>query len=315
MILQFAKLPPPIGGITIHVKRLVLGIKQEADINVEVLDYSREKNIKIIFKKIFKAKVIHVHLSRQSHRLLFIIIFKFLLKKVIVTFHGKKDFSNKFDYWSLLLANRSIVLNESTLKKAKEITSKVSLIGAFIPPLNKSLVSTLKDSTIFEIQNLKAKCSHCFSTNAFKVVFDGNKEEIYGGSLLTKIFKETPNIGLVFSDPTGEYKTYLLEKFKALPDNVLFINYSHDFIDVINITDCVIRATTTDGDPLSVKESLFFKTDAICSNVIQRPAGTIIYDDENNLKEKLINYENYKGEFANYLHEDNLLKLIQLYKK
>ena len=314
MILQFAKSPPPIGGITIHIKRLVAGLKDKESIDVEILDYSRERNFKVIFIKIFRAKVIHIHLSRESLRFFFVILFKLLFKKVIITFHGKKDFSNKFDLLSILIANKSIVLNKFTLNKAKKITNKVIQIGAFLPPLNMSSTNSLNKSSIVEIEKMKAIYNNCFSINAWKVVFDQNKQEIYGGSLLVEIFKESSNIGLVFSDPTGQYKEFLTNKFKVIPENILFINYSHDFIDVINITDCTIRSTTTDGDPLSVKESLYFNKDAICSNIIERPIGAIVYFDKSDLEEKLINYNSYQGEFKKYIHEDNLKKLTQIYQ-
>jgi hypothetical protein len=315
MILQFAKIPPPIGGITIHVKRLVDSInKLQSEKLVDILDYARERKLKIIFLKIYKAKIVHIHLSRQSHRLFFIIFFKFLLKKVVVTFHGKKDFSNKFDYLSLIIANRAIVLNQGTYDKAIKITKSVYLIGAFIPPTNKIMASTIKPSTLVEIEKLKKNYKFLFSTNAFKVVFDDNNEEIYGGSLMIKIFSEFKDIALVFSDPTGDYKSFLIKKYKVLPENVYFIDYIHDFIEIIKLSDCTIRATTTDGDPLSVKESLFFTTNVICSNVVDRPKGVITYKSENDLKEIINNYSNYGREYLSYSYEDNVSKIMNIYK-
>ena len=190
-VLQFAKIPPPIGGVTIHVKRLVETINKFQSSNlVDILDYSREKNLKIIFLKIYKAKIIHIHLSRQSHRLFFIIFFKVLLKKVVVTFHGKKDFSNKFDYLSLIFSSWAIVLNKDTYEKAIKITKSINLIGAFIPPTDEIVASTINPSTLVEIEKLKRNYKYLFSTNAFNVVFDDNNEEIYGGSLIIKIFSE-----------------------------------------------------------------------------------------------------------------------------
>ena len=315
MILQFAKIPPPIGGITIHVKRLISAIKNVDEINVDLLDYSKERNIKEILKKIYRSKLVHVHLSRQSHRLFFIIFFKLLCKKVIVTFHGKKDFTNKFDYLSLIFSNTSIVLNNDTYDKAIKITKRVDLIGAFIPPFDERVASTIKPSTLVEIENLKRNYKYLFSTNAFKVAFDNNNEEIYGGSFMLNVFSELKDVALVFSDPTAEYKRFFTHKFKVLPKNVFFINYIHDFIEVLKLTDCSIRATTTDGDPLSVKESLFFKTNVICSDVVDRPKGVIKYKYKNDFKKIIKNYTNSESEYLNYLHEENVTKIIEVYKK
>ena len=314
-VLQFAKIPPPIGGITIHVKRLVDSINRLQSENlVDILDYSRERKLKIIIFKIYRAKIVHIHLSRQSHRLFFIIFFKFLYKKVVVTFHGKKDFTNKFDYLALIFANRAIVLNQDTYSKAIKISKRALLVGAFIPPNTGLEASTIKPSTLLEIEKLRSNHKYLFSTNAFNVAFDDNDMEIYGGSLMINIFSELKDVALVFSDPTGDYKRFLIKKYEVLPENVYFINYSHDFIEIIKLSDCTIRATTTDGDPLSVKESLFFSTNVICSNVVDRPNGVITYNSEKDLKEIINNYSNYGQEYLGYSHEDNVSKIINIYK-
>ena len=81
-ILQFAKLPPPIGGVSIHVSRLISQTKVNQEFNMKVLDYSKEKKIFSIINKIFTSKIIHVHLSNKKLRF----FFAFLIISLTVVF-------------------------------------------------------------------------------------------------------------------------------------------------------------------------------------------------------------------------------------
>ena len=44
------------------------------------------------------------------------------------------------------------------------------------------------------------------------------------------------------------------------------------------MSDLTLRATNTDGDALSIRESLFLNTPIIASNATSRPTGTIVFD-------------------------------------
>ena len=313
MILQFAKLPPPIGGISIHAKRLLESL-EKLSIEADILDYSKKKKVINIIKKIYKSDVVHIHLSRKLHRLLFIIIFKIIGKKVITTFHGRYTFDNKYDRISLKLSNRSIVLNKFSFDNSTNFVNRTTLIGAFIPPLFIDKVS-IKNETEQYIEKLKNKYGNVFCTNAWNVSFDENNSEIYNGSLLVDIFSKTSNSALVFSDPVGNYKSYLLKKYKQLPKNIFFITYSHDFIDIIKMTSALIRATTTDGDSLSVREALYFSKNVITSNVVDRPNGCIIYKTNEELESIINNYDTIKKPEIDSSYINNATLIIDEYKR
>lgn len=312
MILQIGKVPPPIGGISIHVQRLLKEFENDS-INLELLDYSKNKNILEIIGMIWRCNIVHIHLSRKLHRLLFIFFFKLLLKKVIVTFHGEFDFKNKYDYLSLKYANIIIVLNKISYENAINIRSdSVHLIGAFIPPQTKKS-NSLKQETKIVIEKFKSHYNNVFCTNAWNVVFDKDKREIYNGSLLVELFDKLKTSALLFSDPVGNYSNFLKNKYGNLPENIHFINYQHDFIDVINYVDAFIRPTTTDGDSLSVHEALYYNKDVIVSDVVDRPTGCILYHDIVELENKIKNFDQYKGHFKNYSSKDNIFELRKLY--
>ena len=56
------------------------------------------------------------------------------------------------------------------------------------------------------------------------------------------------------------------------------------------ISDVFIRPTTTDIEGISVKEALWVNTPAIASDVCERPAGTLLFENRNylDLKDKVL---------------------------
>ncbi|WP_196889211.1 hypothetical protein [Aureivirga sp. CE67] len=307
MILQFSKLPPPIGGVTIHVSRLIHRANKEY--KIDVLDYSKEKNMFSILRKVFSARIIHIHLSNKKLRLIFTILFKLFFKKVIITFHGKYDFKNTFDKYSLKWSSASILLNDFSFKNAQKIKQKNTYkIGAFIPPVEENIIP-LKEEYSHKIELLKKKYEMVFSTNASSLVYDENGEEIYMGTQIVEYFKNKKDIALVFSSPNDRYFRFLKEKFTVVSDNIYFINEKHDFVNVIKQTDGLIRATTKDGDSLSVKEALFYQKPVFATDVVDRPSEVNTFSDfqefdkkykSNNLETKIV--------------VDNSLEIFKLYK-
>ena len=55
-------------------------------------------------------------------------------------------------------------------------------------------------------------------------------DEIYGILSLIKIFKNNLHLGLVISDPSGNYLTYLEKNKMFISKNILVINENHSFL-------------------------------------------------------------------------------------
>lgn len=311
MILMISKLPPPIGGVTVHVKRLVQKLKERDDFQVDVLDYSRLKNPLKFIIKISNAKLIHIHLSNKLFRFLLVLLLRLVNKKIVVTFHGKYDFQNIMDRIVLGTSTFSLVLNEFTYMHAIKFNCKVKLIGAFIPPIEKDLIALDAEieNNIKNIQN--RDYTSVFCTNASSYVLDKNGNEIYLGTELLKFFDSNQNYALIFSDPSGSYTKYFKKKHLKVPENVYIINRPHDFINIIKLSDALIRATTMDGDSLSIKEALFYKKPVLATDVVDRPADVILFSNFENLKSKIENIEEF-----NVLNsvKDSSSDIIKLYQ-
>lgn len=308
MILQFSKLPPPIGGVTIHVSRLIFKSLSLKNMKIEALDYSNEKNIFKWIQKIISSKIIHIHLSNKKLRFVFVLLFKFFSKKVIITFHGKYDFENIFDKWTLKLSTVSILLNDFSYSNAASIKKKgVYKIGAFIEPIESQIVP-LKEEFVKNINVLKDKYKKVFCTNASSLAYDEKGREIYMGTEIITYFQNKKDIALVFSSPNEEYFNFLKEKFILFSENIYFIKEMHDFVNVIKNTNALIRATTMDGDSLSVKEALFYQKSVFATNVVDRPKGVITFSDFSDFEKKYTSSA-IKVESV----EDNSLEIFSLY--
>ena len=135
-----------IGGISVHIRRLVALLSSDFDIRVideSKLKFSdgktfnlRSKNFIEYVKLIGTSDVVHIHTSINWVRFLHIVLSKVLLKKVVVTLHSimhieHKKYNIPFRC-SMALANKVIVVNEKInheIGKAKGI-----LMPAFFTP-------------------------------------------------------------------------------------------------------------------------------------------------------------------------------------
>lgn len=294
-ILQFAVLPPPIGGVSVHVQRLIDRCSTDDTIYCDIYDYSRDKNPINFFWKLYCADLIHIHLSNKTLRKHLVRLLKFFGKKSITTFHGQYSFEDERDIYALLHSTKSIVLNLFSINNAKKVgITNVVLGGAFIPP-SSTRIKPLRQQLLNQVTHFIGNYERTFCTNASSYVLDKFGKEIYMGTELLRFFRNHPQWGLIFSDSSATYKDYFNEKGIEIPNNVLMISEKHDFVNIIKYSDAFIRATTMDGDSLSVKESLYYKVPVFATNVVDRPAGTIVFENVEDLADVFKNINCYNS--------------------
>jgi len=297
-LLILGKIPPPIGGVTIHVKRLLKLIQGEG-IVCDFFDLNKFKLFNFL-RKMFNSEIAHCHSNNRLFLFLFSLTGIIFKTKTIITIHGNVKSLNKFYNFFEMLSIRfcyiPIVLNDKSYSYALKQNKRSVIISSFLPPLKSDLY--LSENILLEIENLKNNYNHIFSTNASDYAFDKNGIEIYGILKLVDIFKELTHLGIVISDPTGEYFKRLKGK---LTPNILIIPYPHSFSGILTHTDSFIRATTTDGDSISIKEALYFKKNVISSNCVNRPNGVITYETDNyeQLREIILSTMNNKKSYYN----------------
>lgn len=277
-ILILGALPPPIGGVRIHLSRTLEHLKTST-IDYSFVDYTRTPLIKTALA-IFRHSIIHAHFSNSYLRLATCILAKAMHKTFVYTYHGNLGRytrnKNILDRISIRLSDVPIFLNIGSYNAAKKINCNARLITAFVPPSSEPY---LPDDVAAKLYSLRKNRSRIYCTSAHNYVYWTNDSDLYGVMDLVRIFSEPSfnHFGLVVSDPSGKNRVMALAKFSKIPDNIIFIDEPHSLVRVIPNCDAYIRATRTDGDALSIRESMHFGVPVIASDCVSRPSGCILY--------------------------------------
>lgn len=272
-IVVIGKIPPPIGGVTIHIKRLLDHLENN-NLDFDFVQLNFASLFKWFINSFWKNEIIHIHSSSPYARFLFSFIFFFSRHKTTLTYHADfdrfKGFKKILDILAIYFSHAPILINRNSYNKAKKINKNTRFISAFLPELN---AETLEPKTRESILEKKLKYKTTFCLNASQIGIDKFGDEIYCGSKLVELFCRSNNQDkfLVFSDPSGQYSRLFSEK--KLTENILLISHSHSFMEVLKLSDVFLRYTTTDGDALSIHEALFLGKPVIASDVVDRPNG------------------------------------------
>jgi hypothetical protein len=268
-LLIIGKTPLPIGGVTIHVQRLLDHLKAN---NFEYHFFDLKKFTLISFIHALKRhKYAHLHTSSPNLRLLFSIICSIVQTKSIITIHGNLNrFSkvkNSIDKMAVRFCNYPIVLNKYSYDVALKLNSNTQLISAYLSSIEKEELSA---EIVEMIHDIKNKYEYIVVTNAYSKSYDKNGEEIYGIGFLIQFFKPMNNYALIISDPSGDYsKNYSSQLTNC--ENIKIIGYPHSFINILEYADIYIRNTSTDGDSLSIHEAIDLEVTVIATNIVDRP--------------------------------------------
>lgn len=267
-----------LGGVTIHVKRL-LQLFEKFDEPYDFLDLGYKKNIYKIVLKAINVNIVYLHTSNPILRFLLSIFCLFFFKKLIIMVHGDLGrfsfIKNQLDFLSIRLCYKALLINETSFLKGLSLNPNSKFVSAYIPPI---FTVPLKTNLLNRIELERQKSKLIVVTNASDVSFDKSKNEIYGISELLKYFKNMNNVFFIVADPSGNYKKYIDSKFSNLHNVGFFISERIDFYELLKLSDVFIRNTSTDGDSISIREALDLNIPCYATNVVSRPAGTIVYD-------------------------------------
>ena len=276
-LLQIGRLPEDagIGGVTLHVSRLMYHLKQKGVCTV-LCDYKRT-SIFMQLKNIFRFRIIHIHISHPVLRFIYVLIAVILRKNVVLTIHGNLErfgvIYNILDKGAVMLSSVPIMLNDSSYSKALRYNSNAVLMSAFLPP--KPDECEINNIHLELFRMLRKQYRKIYITNAYRCVFDDEKNEIYGISFLIKNFENLNDCCLIVSDPSGENTQRYAQN---APDNIRFIDAPHSFFSLIKFSDGIIRATSTDGDSLTIREGIYCGVPIIATGCVDRPDGCVLFN-------------------------------------
>ena len=318
-VLITGPLPPPAGGISVHIWRLKHLL--ENDFNLDFIDEAKDKknnyfNIKSLnifkyLKRIIASDVLFIHSGNKLLKKLHIITGKLFGKKIIITLHGygprRKMPFRAIDAALFKLADKIILVNSDIYKKLSLPLDKCIVKHAFLPPV-MSEEPSLPEYINEQIKIARQQNKIIICANASRLDTHNN-QDLYGLDICVETIRRLVNKGIpvyfiftVSSLAKGENRfneaLSLIKKYK-LENNFLLLNEKLSFVKLIESSDIVLRPTNTDGDALTVREALFLGKKVLASDIVERPEGTSLFktrdiDDLEKRLSLLINENNSK---------------------
>lgn len=336
--------PPPIGGVSIHIYRLIHNLNQ-LDSSVILRNFGKfiSKSDVPYVKHVpypwleflllpFRSKrVIHLHSNNIFAFFLFVLLGR--KHRYGVTLHNQNliketSFIRKKIIQNFLRKAAFVVLNDDNymLRLCSHfhcLKNNFYVLSAFLPPDKSEYLGLSED-----ILSFRKKHAFLISANAYKLRYE-NGIDIYGFDLLIQLVKSLKdkniNVGLIFCLPMiGDMAYYRkclsLIKEMDIDDNILIVQKEiPNGFEVWKLSDLFIRPTSTDIEGISVKEALYCGTVAIASDVCTRPKEVILFKNRNyeDLEMKVLDFYKNRNQYQSIkisFVEHTVQQLLDIYK-
>lgn len=304
-ILILAPVPPPFGGIAVHVSRLV-PLLEAAGLRVGVLNHfnSTERSFVVgalkrnplnyyRLPRKFPARVLHYHHARWS-TLIAVAIGKWGSRgRYILTVHSgglQKQLSSNVPLlrpitkWALRRFDAIIVVNPRIHSFIQEHAGRrdVEVLPAFL--------AADGDESKYE-SSIEAffSSARTLLVPAYRINFAKGGSDTYGldtaVDAFTELAEDYADLRLavfIANKPSGarakKYLSALEERLDraSLSDRVL-VAFGLPLAPAFRHNVVIVRATRAEGDALSVREALHAGLPVVASDVVERPAGTVTF--------------------------------------
>ena len=300
-ILQIGPAPQNIGGVSIHIKRLVSLLK--GDYSFDFVDEGkvrypgvfniRSLNIFLYLKKVFQADIVHIHSGHYILRLFNVFMCAIILRKrTIVTIHRDLSIEPffKFTRWAVGCCNVVVCVSQVVYNMLykQSSTCHYYVMPAFLPPDVES-EPDLPADLLSWIDNVRQSDNNVLLVcNAVNLVLHENVD-LYGLDMCIEMIRmlktndNLKNFYLLFVVANNNDQVLLMEQYKnnifeyGISENVLIWESPVSFIRLILRADVVLRPTNTDGDAISIREALYLGKSVVASDVVPRPGGTVLF--------------------------------------
>jgi glycosyltransferase involved in cell wall biosynthesis len=299
-------LPPPRGGVSTHVERLIPYLEDEG-IDLAVWDHSRVRKSKAYCISLRKeplralrclirpgVKVLHCPLSLVTiGKTVFLLLLKAVCVRLTVTFVGswERTTANSRLNERLVLclagAASHVVTVSGNFRDSLTANgipgSRVSVIPAFIPAKDMLTADQSLPGETAEFCRRKRPLAVTYAYGP-----DMHKgEDLYGLDLVIQLAADlrtdVPDAGFLIIIPEITNRAYFeklkeIVRDKKLDDRIHWvIGDRYSFTPFLRNAGLFIRATNTDGDALTLREALYCGVPSVASDVCGRPEGTILF--------------------------------------
>lgn len=328
-------LPPPIGGVTVHIKRLKLlldstdynGIFVNLRPRTSSGDFSSKTYAKNLLQcmNMSKNNILHYQLNNWIEASILALFCRIVRTRMIFTVHSfrPEEFS-AIKWFFFNIARKSIDLFiapsltiKTNLLQYKVKDSKITVIDTFLPPSKSELKEVLPQDLIEFVDNSEK----IVVANAYKLYLDESNTDVYGLDMCIEACARIPEISFVFCVPiigNREYLDKCLNKIKErnIEERFLICNKNISLVSLFKYTDIFVRPTSTDSFGVSVAEAISCGVPAIASDVCDRAEGAIIFKSRNinDFEDKIRQcIDEGKKRFENNNQKSNISKYLDLY--
>lgn len=300
-MLLVGPVPPPAGGVSIHLWRLkhLLDDQFEIDLvdesrNIKAAYFNiRQKKFLRYWKKVAWSDFLFIHSGLNALRFFHILSAKLLGKKIVLTLHAYPEEKSGLNRWIderfFGWCDIIISVNAEMLERVTLPAKKTFVQYAFLPPVmqeEKELPAAVQQL----LSTQKAQGKKIIVSNAWRLD-RFNNQDVYGVDMCLAAVKKIKDKGVpihfIFNIATIDmfgpaYEAYQQQIVAdGLQEEFSLINEELSFVKLMEQADVVVRPTNTDGDSLSIREALFLNKPVLSSDVVKRPEGTILFANRN----------------------------------
>ncbi len=294
--------PPPIGGVSTHVQRVVDYLTHQYN-KVFFFDTERRsflpnyliRLMSHIIKK--RPDIIHFHATYARSMIFDLVILyalSFILRfELIVIEHDCRHLyrrtwiTKKLFRRCIRAATQVVMMGESAYKSYQECrirVKKYTIESAFLPPAQHtelSIVATYSSSlNVFFEQH-----TPIILFNAAHIMLQDN-QDVYGFDqaieMVSLLQKNYPDVGLLMVVAwvnNKEYFDLLCERMAHLSvsENIYILQDQKELWPLFKKVDLLIRPTLSDGASISIEEALYFGVPVVASDAVSRQEEVVLY--------------------------------------
>ena len=316
-------LPPPIGGVSIHTKRLLHFLEKEG-LSPRFIELRPRKNghfdiwkyVRNIFLLAFGSQndIIHYQMNNLLEATFISVLCRIRSKLFVYTFHSfRVDYFNRLMRWSFRLCCRTVscciapskTIQQQLVKRGMD-ARKIHIISTYLP-------ATKEEYEMYVPDEIKEFCSGekiVLVANAYKLYRDESGVDVYGLDMCIEACRRIEDIKVLFCMPLVGDEAYYQECCELIHDynlhgRILIYRNKVSLVSVFGLCDIFVRPTNTDSYGISIEEALSSGLKAIASDVCERTEGTVLFknrdlDDMINTIEMCLRRETRPYKASNY---------------
>jgi glycosyltransferase involved in cell wall biosynthesis len=310
-ILIIGPIPPPFGGVSVHLNRLIPKL-QRAGFKVGVLNHfgstampfvlaALNKNPLNYFRlpKRFRARIVHYHHSRWSHLMALALGKGSSTARYILTLHAgdvhkhlplmsRAPFVARITRWALRRFDTVICVDPKIASFIRDHLDgqRLEVLPAFLESPNQETEEY--DATMETF----LKSGRVLVVAAYGLQFLHDGRERYGidtaVDAFSKLAREREDLRLaifVARRPSrGKARRHLARLERRLEDagvrDRVLIVFDRPLVPALRQNTVFVRPTRAEGDAVSVREAQRAGIPVVASDVVGRPPGVISFSEE-----------------------------------